>query len=212
MVAAPVVPPMEKILSVVSLVPVQFSWPELLPPPRVMEAFVPSELFEPVFPMETAVSDPAALMATAPEKLLFVPVIFTPPVPEVLLRAPFPLMVPERVSVLLALPLLIFRSVDRSRLLPTVMVGRVKVPVGEVVSVALAPVNSSVFPVIVKAGAVPLELPEPTNMRLFSKKFPPMSLFDVAVVPTACVPLNVRPVSAALTGAVPPLQFVPALH
>ena len=50
------------------------------------------------------------------------------------------------------------------------------------------------------------------KLSVFSKKFPPMSLFDVAEVPTACVPLKVRAVSAALTGAVPPLQSVPALH
>lgn len=66
--------------------------------PRVMEAFVPSELLEPVFPIEAAVSDPLALMTTAPEKLLFVPVIFTPPVPEVLLSPPLPLITPERVA------------------------------------------------------------------------------------------------------------------
>ena len=180
--------------------------------PRVMEAFVPSELLEPVFPIEAAVSDPLALITTAPKKELFVPVMFTPPVPDVLFSAPFPLMLPDRVKELLALPLTIFRSVERSKLLPMMTLGRVKFPLCPAVSVAFTPVNSSVLPVIVNAGAVPLEVPEPTKLRAFSKKFPPMSLFDVAEDPTACVPLNVRVVSEALKGAVAPLQFVPVLH
>lgn len=97
-VAPPVVPPIVKILSVVSFDPVQFSWPELLVAPRVIELFVPSELFAPVFPIVAAVSEPLALIKTAPEKLLFVPVILTPPVPEVLFNPPLPLINPERVA------------------------------------------------------------------------------------------------------------------
>ena len=96
-VAFPVEPPMEKILSVVSLVPVQVNWPEFPEPPIVIVPLVPSELLAPVFPIDTAEREPAALMTTAPLKLLFVPVILTPPVPEVLFNPPLPLITPERV-------------------------------------------------------------------------------------------------------------------
>lgn len=96
-VAFPEEPPIEKILSVVSVVPVHVSVPEFPEPPIVIVPLVPSELLAPVFPIDTAEREPAALMTTAPLKLLFVPVILTPPVPEVLFNPPLPLITPERV-------------------------------------------------------------------------------------------------------------------
>ena len=122
-----------------------------------MEAFVPSELLEPVFPMETAVSDPDALITTAPEKLLFVPVIFTPPVPDVLFSPPLPLMVPDKIAVLLALGLLIVRLLERITLLLIVTLGRL-VPVWPNTNVgAVAPllVKASALPEMSRVGAVP---------------------------------------------------------
>jgi hypothetical protein len=50
---------------------------------------VPSKLLEPVFPIEAAASDPLAMITTAPEKELFVLVMFTPPVAEVVLAHRF---------------------------------------------------------------------------------------------------------------------------
>ena len=126
-----------------------------------MEEFVPSELLEPVFPMETAVSEPAALITTAPEKLLFVPVIFTPPVPEVLFSPPLPLMVPDKIAVLLALGLLIVRLLERITLLLIVTLGRFVPfwPNTNVGVVAPLLVKASALPEMRRVGAVPVAGP-----------------------------------------------------
>ena len=54
------------------------------------------------------------------------------------------MMVPDRGRELLASPLAIFRSVERSKLLPMVTLGRVKFPLFLAVSVAFTPINSGV--------------------------------------------------------------------
>lgn len=118
---------------------------------------MPSELLEPVFPMEAAVSDPDALITTAPEKLLFVPVIFTPPVPDVLFSPPLPLMVPDKIAVLLALGFDTVSALLRIMSLLMVIVGRdvpdwLNTKVG-----AVAPllVKASALPEMSRVGAVP---------------------------------------------------------
>ena len=89
----------------------------------------------------------------------------------------------------------------------------VPVPVNASVG-AIAPllINSSALPVTLKVGAVPVAGPAPVKESLFNWNVPVMSLFEVAVAPAVCVPVNIKPAVEALTGAVAAPQLVPAFH
>ena len=209
-VVFPVVPPIAKTLSVVSVVPVQVSEPVLEPPPIVIVPLVPNALLDPLLPILATVSPPFEIL-TGPLKLFAVFEMVTVPAPDLLIP-PDPLITPDRVAILLALELEIVRLFERMRLLLMESVGRT-VPEGLIVSVgAVAPllVKASAFPEMVTVGAVPLVGPALIKFRLFNTKFPAMSLFEIVFTPAAWVALKMSAVSTALTGVA--LQLVPTFH
>ena len=214
-VALPVVLVMRKVLSLVSELPVHVNWAALVALEMLMVPFVPNVLLPFVLPMFAAVRLPLERV-TPPLKLLEVLLRTKVDVPVLLLREPAPLMTPERVPVRLVARLTA-RLLVRTRLLEMLTaVFTVPVPAKAIVGV-VAPLlmNSRALPVMLKVGAVPLAGPAPVKESLFNwKPLPPltMSLFEVALAPAIWVPVKIKVVVAALTGAVLPPQLFPAFH
>ena len=156
---------------------------------------------------------------TAPLKLLAVLEIVTVPAPD-LVKLPDPLITPDKVAVMFALLLDRLRSFERIRLLLIVILGRSVPPVAftefNVKVGVLDPllVKFKAFPEMVSVGAVVFPLAMFVKLRLFSMKFPAMSLFETVFMPSAWVALKRSAVVEALTGSavqfppVPVLQFV----
>lgn len=201
-------------LLVVSVVPVQARIPEFAPPPTVMVPFVPKALFEPVLPIFAALMVPLATV-TAPLKLFAVLLSTSLEDPLFLVSVPAPLMTPDSVPTWFVTELTA-RLLVRTMLLEIVGFDKT-LPVPPKINVGVvAPLltNSRALPWIVSVGAVPEAGPTLVKLREFSRKFPLMSLFDIVLIPAACVAANDNVVSAALTGValqfatVPPLQFV----
>ena len=211
-VALPVEFVIRMVLSLVSVLPVQVNC-ALLPALAMMTVpFVPNALLELVFPMFATVMLPL-VSVTPPLKLLAVLLRTRVEVPVLLLSDPVPLMTPERVPVRLVASDTA-RLLVRTRLLEMLTTGlTVPVPVNASVGgVTPLLINSSALPVTLKVGAVPVAGPAPENSSLFNWNVPARSLFEVAVAPAVCVPLNVKVVVEALTGAVALPQLVPAFH
>ena len=213
-VAAPVEPPIIIVLFVVSVFPLHVRVPELLEPPIVILPLVPSALLEPLLPILVTLRPPFDIF-TAPLKLFAVLEIVTVPAPD-LVKLPDPLITPDKVPAMFALLLERARSFERMRPLLIVILGRSVPPVAftelNVKVGVLDPllVKFKAFPEMVSVGAVVFPLARFVKLRLFSMKFPAMSLFETVFMPSAWVALKRSAVVEALTGVA--VQFAPVLQ